>query len=300
MLRPVAGPQRPGAVEAGRDLVVDDERPVLSGQVVEDVEHPRGVDVHPPGSLEDGLEDDRGDVGGILREQVPRGAFPGDQLGVVVGEVEAGRGARGEDVLGQHAAEEGVHPADRVGDGHRREGVAVVAAADGQEAGAALTGREVELQSGLHRDLDRDRPGVGEEDVLHPGGREVEEAAAEVDGGCVREAAEHHVGHRVELAADGCVELGHAVPVDRAPPRAHRVDDLVGGAVGVAQPQPDALGGLDEVGVAGRQRRGVRVPHVRAVEGAQGGARADRHPSRPIMPVAVEASPPRPRPSNAV
>ncbi len=79
---------------------------MLSGQVVEHVEHPRGVDVHPPGALEDGLEDDRGDVGGVLREQVPRGAFPGDQLGVVVGEVEAGRGARGEDVLGQHAAEE--------------------------------------------------------------------------------------------------------------------------------------------------------------------------------------------------
>ena len=67
------------------------------------------------------------------------------------------------------------------------------------------------------------------------------------------------------------VELGHGIPVDRAPPRRHRVDHLAEAPVSVTQPQPDAVRGLHEVGLLRRQRGGVRVPHVLAVEGEQRG-----------------------------
>ena len=73
---------------------------------------------------------------GVRGVERPRLALPGDQLGVVGGAVEPTGRARREDVLGQHPAEQRVHPADRVGHRHRRERVAVVAAADGEEPGA--------------------------------------------------------------------------------------------------------------------------------------------------------------------
>ena len=124
----------------------------------------------------------------MLGVQRPGLALPGDQLGVVGGAVEPAGRARREDVLGQHAPEERVHPAHRVGDRHRRERVAVVAAADGEQPGAWPPGRELELQRHLHRDLDRHRPGVGEEHVLEPGGREVDQAPRQADRGLVGEA----------------------------------------------------------------------------------------------------------------
>ena len=55
--------------------------------------------------------------------------------------VEAVRRALGEDVLGEHAREHAVHPADRVAHGHRAERVAVVAAADRQQARALASAR---------------------------------------------------------------------------------------------------------------------------------------------------------------
>ena len=55
-------------------------------------------------------------------------------------------------------------PPTGIADRHRAERVAVVAAADGEHA---LAGRGRASAAGeLQRDLDRDRPGVGEEHVL--------------------------------------------------------------------------------------------------------------------------------------
>ena len=266
---PGAGPERPGAVEPRRDLVVDDERPVRPGQLVEHRQHVRAVDVHPAGALEHRFDDHGGHLVGVRGIQRTGLALPGDQLGVVGRPVEAAGRSWGEDVLGQHPAEERVHAADRVGHRHRRERVAVVAPADREEPGPRPPGREVPLQRHLHRDLDRHRARVGEEDVLEPVGGEVDEAPGEPDRRLVGQPAEHHVRHRAELAMGRVVELGHGIPVDRAPPRRHRVDDLTRPAVAVTQPQPDAVRRLHEVRVLGSERGGVRVPHVGAVERQQ-------------------------------
>ena len=164
---------------------------------------------------------------------------------------------RCEHVLGDDAGVHAVHAAVGVADAHRRERVAVVAAADREEPRPA--GARLRLPRHLHRHLDRDGPGVGEEDVGEPG--QLDETPTELHGRLVGEPAEHHVAHPADLVADGGVELRYGVPVDRAPPRAHRVDDLDLAAV-PTKPESHALGGDDLVHQRGGGRGGVRVPQV--------------------------------------
>src|SRR6201994_1946839 len=104
---------------------------------------------------------------------------------------EAVRRAFGEDVLGEHAREHAVHPADRVAHGHRAERVAVVAAADRKQARAlAPTARALELQAQLDRDLDRDRAGVGEEDRVEAVRGELQQPLGQTHARLVRQPAE--------------------------------------------------------------------------------------------------------------
>ena len=109
--------------------------------------------------------------------------------------------------------------------------------------------RRLRLPGHLHGHLDRHRARVGEEDVGEPD--QLDEPAAELDRGTVGEPAEHDVRHPGELVGGGRVELGYGVPVDRAPPRRHRVDDLDRLAI-PAQPQAYAARGLDLVDGGGR------------------------------------------------
>ena len=88
-----------------------------------------------------------------------------------------GRG--GEHLLRQHLGEHRVHPADRVAHAHAAERVAVVAAADGEHPGPlGVPDAALVLQHHLERDLDAHRAGVGEEDVLEPGRRQLDEPLA--------------------------------------------------------------------------------------------------------------------------
>ena len=97
----------------------------------------------------------------------------------------------------------------------------MVAAAHGEEARPPLACREMELQRHLHRDLDRDRARVGEEDVLERFGREVDESTTQLDGRAVREPAEHHMAHLGELERAAASSCGTAYPW-----MAHHHDDM--------------------------------------------------------------------------
>ena len=152
----------------------------------------------------------------------------------------------------------------------------MIAAADREEASAWPSGRNMELQSHLHGDLDRDRARVGEKHMLERGftigcgpRSQVDEPPSQLDPRFMGEPAEHHVRHPTELSPRGGVELGHGIPMDRAPPRGHGVDALAGLAAWESQPQPHARRRLDEVGLGRGERGGVGVPDVVAVVGEQ-------------------------------
>ncbi len=260
----LAGEQRApaGAPEAGRDLVQHEQQTVLVAQPAQQRDALRRVESHPPRPLHDGLDDHRGQLVGVPGDQLadvlsPAGVQPG---------VEAVGRALGEHVLGEHAGEQAVHPADRVADGHRAERVAVVAAAHGQQPRAlGMAARALKLQAQLDRDLDGDRAGVGEEHPIQPVGRDLDQTLRQAHRRLVREPAEHHVRHPPELLSDGGVERGVAVAVDRAPPRGHAVDQLAA----VRQLQAHALRRDDRQRRLRAGQRAVGMPDVLAVEREQ-------------------------------
>ena len=183
----------------------------------------------------------------------------------------------GEDLLGEHVGEHRVHAAHRVAHAHAAERVAVVAAADGQHPGPlGAADAALVLQHHLQRDLDADRAGVGEEDVLEPGRAELDQPLREPDRGLVGEPAEHHVGELGGLRGERRVEGRVAVAVDRRPPRRHPVDQL--GAV--REPQPDAGGPGRPAGSApGRSSRCRGATRARGRTRAGPGRRGRRRGS---------------------
>jgi hypothetical protein len=200
--------------------------PVLVGDLAEDLQALLGVGVHAARALEQRLDDDARELVRVLCGDGAEFRCPQGDLGLrrVVP-----RGLRAEDLRREQVAPHRVHAAVGVGDGHAVEGVAVVATEDGEEPRPlGAPDSPLELQHHLHRDLDRDRAGVGEEDLLQAVGGELDERAAERDRGVVGQPAEHHVAEAVDLVADRLVQPRVAVAVDRRPPRAHAVDDLDG------------------------------------------------------------------------
>jgi hypothetical protein len=258
---------RAGASEPGRDLVEDQQRTAAVGQIAENGEAVRVVDVHAAGSLQHRFDDDRGELVGVPVHQRGDLVGPAGDVGV-----EAAGRPRREQLRGEHPGEHRVHAAHRVAHAHRPERVAVVGAAQCQHSGAprcpAAGGSTtsaaalVVLQGHLQRDLDRDRSRVGQEDTLQAGGGDVDQPLAEADRGLVRQSAEHHVGHLVDLRPQGVVEVGVAVAVDGAPPGRHRVDDLPA----VGQPEAYPLRAGDQLRHQRIGHRRVRVPQVLAVE----------------------------------
>ena len=207
------------------------------------------------------------------------------------GDVAAGgRRSVGEELLREGVGEHRVHPVDRIGHAHRtrscRRGSRRAARACGCARGrprprwyctAILSATSTETE-----------PESAKKTCCSGSGVQLHQAAAEVDGRPVGEPAEHHVAHRVGLAAYGVVEPRVPVAVDRAPPRRHRVDQRRA----VGQPDPDALGVVDQLHAVGCGHRGVGMPEVLAVEGERsGGVRGScRGIASRLSPVRAAAS----------
>ena len=168
-----------------------------------------------------------------------------------------GRGAK--TCSAQRPREQRVHPADGVADRHRAERVAVVAAADGQQPSRRSPCQYCRTQ--LDRDLDRDRPGVGEEHVIERRSSRTSRSASRTAGSCVSP-PNITCAMRLELLAHRRVEHRVAVAVDRAPPRRHPVDQLAP----VGEREPHALRRHHRQRRRRRRHRPVRVPDTAAVE----------------------------------
>ena len=172
----LAGEQRAGAPEAGGDLVEHEQQPVLVAQPRAAARRTRASErACPPRPARP-----------ARRSPPPaRALWRGDQLAhvrrpalVEPGVEPVGR-ALGEDVLGQHAGEQAVHPADRVAHAPSRRTCRRGSRPSPSAAACARAPeRALELQAHLDRDLHRHRPGVGEEHrAPRPAGRDLRAGA---------------------------------------------------------------------------------------------------------------------------
>ncbi len=157
--RVVRREQRAGAPEPGRDLVEHQQHVVRVARLPQHPQIRGGVEAHPARALDDGLDDHSGQFVGVAFDQGPQ------LLGVRL--LVLGRRRVREHLTRKDPGPQLVHPALGVAHRHRLPGVAVVAATPGQQPllARAAQGTPV-LQAHLDRDLDRDRPGVGEKDML--------------------------------------------------------------------------------------------------------------------------------------
>ena len=222
----LAGEQRAGAPEAGRDLVEHEQQAVLVAQ-------PRAAARRTPAS------------GSACR---PRPARPARRSPPPARRraarrarctcaaqrssrprVEAVGRALGEHVLRQHAGEQAVHPADRVAHGHRAERVAVVAAPHGQQPRALAGARRARWNCRhiLIATSTDDRAGVGEEHrAPAPRARARRRRSARRTAGSCVSPPNITCAIRSSCSRTARVERRVAVAVDRAPPRGHPVDQL--------------------------------------------------------------------------
>ncbi|CFM10567.1 Uncharacterised protein [Bordetella pertussis] len=229
------GEHRARASETGEDLVENQQDAVSVGQFAQPREHLRVMQQHAAGALHQGLDQHAGDPPGMALQV----RLQGRQRGLVARQ-------RQHVVLGQQAAEHGVHPLVRVAHRHGAEGVAMVAAAKRHEArAAALALVEPELHGHFHGHLHRHRTRIGVEHAFQPRPQQRAQAAGQVQRRLVRQAAEHHMRHAVQLLAHRLGDMRVVVAMAGRPPRGHAVD------------QRASVGQLQQAAVAAhhRQRR---------------------------------------------
>jgi hypothetical protein len=177
----------------------------------------------------------------------------------------AGRG-RGEKLPGQDIGKEVVHASDRVAHGHGGEGIAMVAGAQGQQAvTAGLAPGLVVLEGHLDGHLHRHRARIAEKDVLEGLRRQVHQTFHQAHRRLVGKAAEHDMGHAVELVADGLIENRVIVAVDGAPPGRHAIDENPA----IHEFNVAAVGGAHRMDGIPFDGRGVGMPGMGLVDGQQ-------------------------------
>ena len=116
------------------------------------------------------------------------------------------------------------------------------------------------LQSHLDGDLYRDRSRVRIKDLREVVTRKLHEIGRQPRRRLVREPAEHHVAHAIDLLLGGSGEPRMAVAVGGGPPGGHGVDEV--GAIG--KREVDSRSRLHDA--RGRAGLGVGVPDVVGID----------------------------------
>ncbi|MNF51297.1 hypothetical protein D3C84_326150 [compost metagenome] len=215
------------------------------------------VHAHAAGALDQRLDDHRGDLAvmlgqGLLHvgEHGPRMLLPADPFGAVV----AVRAGHLEGVQQQRLV--GVGEQRHVAHRHGRDGFAVIAVGQGDEALLALVAAVAPVvEAHLQRHLDARGAVVGVEHPVEPRRGDRHQALGQLDHRLMAEAGEHHVLELVDLGLDAGADarIGVAEHVD--PPGADRIEV----ALAVEVLQPDAFAAADR-----DQRQLLVILHLRA------------------------------------
>ena len=226
-----------GTATADSDLVADQMHFVLVAQRTGESQVFGVVHGHAGGTLDQRLDDQRGDALAVLFEESLQGrsraardiggAFLIDRLPCV---------GRGHDMRATDQWCIGISEDGDVGDGQRTHRFAMVAAGQRDELGLLRAAMVAPVMEGhLQRDLGR-RGAIGcVEAMSQCVAGECRETLRKLHHRLVREAGEHHVLELAELVGDGGVDARVAVAEKVDPPGADAVEVAV--AVGVVKPE---------------------------------------------------------------
>jgi hypothetical protein len=171
---------------------------------------------------------------------------------------------KGEDGDLTHQAAEQVEEARAAAKRHGAQGVAVIAAVEGDEyAPPRLAAIGPILEGDLQRHLHRGGAVVGEEDAGKVAGQEARKRGGEIDGRLMGEACKHHMREPVRLPGKRRVQIGMGVAMGAGPPGRDEVEDLA--SLGVEQRGP--AGARDEKRLARRAMLGEGMPDMTLVAG---------------------------------
>ena len=224
------------------------------------------IEPHPARALHHGLKNNPRQTVRAALKRLTQGA---QAFGIERG-VETATRALDEDMPGQNALKEGVHPVDGIADGHGPLRVAVIAAPRDKEAGLFRPApRSPVLHGHFQGRLHGYRPRIGIEDMPQIGWQKGQKPPAQFHGGLMGQAAKHDMGHPPGLPPQGLDKDGVAVTVNGAPPRGHPVHHFP--AVAQADTHP---GGAHRLPYRKRvQRRGIGMPQVFPVKIEDGAGR---------------------------
>ena len=236
------------AAEAGDDLVEDQQDVVLGADFAQALQVAHGRD-HHAGRAAEGLDDDGGDVAGVVqRDQVEQAVGQGlTALGrLALGEGAGGRLGVGQ-VVGLDALAVDLAVGDHAADRDAAEVDAVVALLAANQARLAALALQAPVSA---RHLQRRVGGLGaaggEEHVIEPRGRQAFQLVGQLERKWVAELERGRIVELRGLLAHGLGDLAPAMAEARAPQAREAVEHLAaigGGEVG-------ALRGHDHARVA--------------------------------------------------
>ena len=192
----LAGEQLAGAAKAGGNFIGDQQHVRCITQRPDLAEVFRGIETHASGSLDNRLQDNRGD---LIMMGLDQASEAGDVAVLPVRIIGYGR-CIGEELLGKNLREKMMHARIGIADRHGAGRVTVVAAPDRQHlllARAPLGGPVLDRH--LHGNLDTHGPGVTEEHLFERLRGQSDKTCRQFCGRAMSQTAEHDVRHAVEL-----------------------------------------------------------------------------------------------------
>jgi hypothetical protein len=286
------------AAEAGHHLVEDEQDAGSLEAIGDGADEVGPAQAHAAGTLDQRLHDERDAVAAMAGDPaIEHGEA--DRLFLFGFGIAVPRLRIRQQVDGEQKIVEGLVEAGAAAGRHGAEGIAVIAALEGQEAVAPRLALVAPVLIGeLEGHLDAGRAVVGVEDALQSRGQQRRYPGRHLDRGLVGEAGEDDLFELRSLVGDGCGDGGVGVAVQGDPPGRDEVE--VFAAVGGDEARALGAADGDRIGRGCGLREGV--PDMAAIERQQvvglrhrtisgsGGMRAVRRSIAPLSSGSMRGS----------
>jgi len=220
-LRVFAGKHLARAPESGGDFVKNQHDIKVVAQIAQSAKILRMIKIHAARALHDRFQN----KGGNVRMMRFKQGADRLQIRLVPFIIETAFRIIDKITLRQRAAENMVHPRFRIADGHRVPSIAVIPAPHRRNILLrGQTPRLLVLHRHLQRNFHRNRTRIRIKNTVQPLRQNPDQHLAQFHRRLVRQTAEHHMRHLLNLRLNRLIQNRMIVAVYRTPPRRHPVN----------------------------------------------------------------------------